>query len=59
MLLLFKEKLLSFLTFKESLVDLNHFDKLLRSWVNFLTKTSSDLPDCRSCSKIDPCCVTF
>ena len=36
-----------FLTFKESLLAFNHYDKLLRSWFNSLAKTSSDLPDCR------------
>ena len=34
------------LTLKESLLALNHCYKILRSWVTFFAKTSSDLPDC-------------
>ena len=36
----------AFLTLKESLLALNHCYKILRSWVTFLAKISSDLPDC-------------
>ena len=45
----FRRKIINsvFLTFKESLLAFNHCDKLLTSWLNFLAKSSSDLPDCR------------
>ena len=40
----FRRKIINsvFLTFKESLLAFNHCDKLLRSWLSFLAKTSSD-----------------
>ena len=45
----FRRKIINsvFLTFKECLLAFRQCDKLLRSWFNFLVKTSSDLADCR------------